>query len=204
MGQKVVLTKNELPNASSVKLLSGGISNAVGGLSKMVGKDTQISSFGLRRILIKDVPNLFGGPEAIMVGVYLKVSGYADGHMIVAYQPKTAFDLIDLLLGQSPGSTKELSEWEHSVLGEVGNIMGSFFLNYLADITGVRYRPSPPVVMMDMAGAILDAALANLLEQGDDTYIVETTFSTKDRQVAGTFLIVPIPELPAYSGQIGW
>jgi hypothetical protein len=51
--------------------------------------------------------------------------------------------------------------------------------------------------MMDMAGAILDATLAGLMEFSDDIYIMETVFGTHDRQVSGTFLVIPDPGLEA-------
>jgi chemotaxis protein CheC len=82
---------------------------------------------------------------------------------------------------------------EISVLGEVGNVMGSFFLNVIANGTGITLQPSPPAVMMDMAGAILDVPLAQMLEHSDDTLIAETTFSTDDFVVNGKFLVVPVP-----------
>jgi chemotaxis protein CheC len=115
--------------------------------------------------------------------------------MAVIYDPKVAFELVDLLLGQPNGTTIELSDMERSTLGEVGNIMGSFFLNYISDSTGQRFMPSPPAVMMDMAGAVLDATLANILAYTDETYVMETVFGTNDRQVAGTFLVMPDPGL---------
>ena len=115
--------------------------------------------------------------------------------MIAIYEPQTAFDLVDLLLGQAPGTTKELSDMEQSVLGEVGNIMGSFFLNHLANTTGQALQPSPPAVLMDMAGAILEVATVSVLEQSEYTYVIDTVFETSDRQVAGTFLVMPIPGL---------
>jgi len=189
-------TKMDLSNPYTAEMLSGGIANAVSGLSQMVGKEVRLTSFSLMKIPIKDVPDLFGGPEALVVAVYLELSGYSQGHIILVYQPQTAFDLVDMLLGRPQGSTKTLPEYEQSVLGEVGNLMGSFFLNHLANSTGERFQPSPPAVMMDMAGAVLDIALGQVLAFSDNTYVVDTTFGTDDRQVAGTFLVVPIPVLP--------
>jgi chemotaxis protein CheC len=113
--------------------------------------------------------------------------------MIAIYKPQTAFDLIDMLLGQTPGSTTELSDMERSVLGEVGNIMGSFFLNHLSNASGHSLQPSPPAVLMDMAGAILEVATVSVLEQSEHTYVIETVFETSDRQVAGSFLVMPVP-----------
>jgi chemotaxis protein CheC len=176
-------------------IFGGGVNNAVIGLSQMAGQEIKIAKINVKKILVKDIPGLFGGPETLIIAVYLEISGQSNGHMVVVYDPKVAFDLVDLLLGQACGTTKELSDMERSTLGEMGNIMGSFFLNYISDTTGNRFQPSPPAVMMDMAGAVLDAALANVLASCDSTYIVETVFGTNDRQVSGTFMVIPDPDM---------
>jgi hypothetical protein len=46
---------------------------------------------------------------------------------------------------------------------------------------------------MDMAGAILEVATVSVLEQSEHTYVIETVFETSDRQVAGSFLVMPVP-----------
>ena len=66
------------------------------------------------------------------IGIYLTVSGSADGHIMLMYNPKMAYGFVDLLMGQPEGTTKALGEIESSALGELGNIMGSSFLNALA------------------------------------------------------------------------
>lgn len=182
---------------SSSKLLGDGIYNAISGLSKMVSREVSLHKFELRNIPIKDVPDLFGGPEALVVGVYLEVQRYSEVYMLVVYEPKTAFDLIDLMLDQAPGSTANLSEMERSVLGEVGNVMASLFLSHLADTTGRIFGLSPPAVMMDMAGAILDVALAHVAEYSDDIYVAQTSFGTDDQVISGTFLVLPVLSLSA-------
>ena len=182
-------------NKEMQAIFGGGVNNAVIGLSQMAGQEIKIANINVKKVMVKDIPGLFGGPETLIIAVYLEISGQSNGHMVVVYDPKVAFDLVDLLLGQACGTTKELSDMERSTLGEMGNIMGSFFLNYISDTTGNRFQPSPPAVMMDMAGAVLDAALANVLASCDSTYIVETVFGTNDRQVAGTFMVIPDPEM---------
>lgn len=190
---KNALQEIQTGSGEAIKVFSGGFTNAMAGLSQMAGQEIKISRMEFKKVAIKDVPGLFGGPEALIIGVYLQISGKTNGQMVVVYEPKVAFDLIDLLLGQPPGSTHELTEMERSALGEVGNIMGSFFLNYVSDTTGLSFQPSPPAVMMDMAGAILDNTLAGLMEHTDEIYLMETVFGTNDRQVAGTFLVIPDP-----------
>jgi chemotaxis protein CheC len=179
------------------KLFGGGVNNAITGLSQMAGREVKVVDMSIMKVPIKDIPDLFGGHETLIIAIYLEIYGKANGQMVVVYKPEIAFDLVDLLLDQPAGSTRDLKDMEMSTLGEVGNIMGSFFLNYVSDATGHRLKPSPPAVMMDMAGAVLDATLANLLAVSDETYIVDTVFGTNDRQVSGTFLIIPAPELEA-------
>jgi chemotaxis protein CheC len=180
---------------NAAELIGGGVNNAVVGLSQMAGQDIKVISMAIKRVPVKNITAMFGGPETVIIAVYLEISGSPNGHMAVIYDPKVAFELVDLLLGQPNGTTIELSDMERSTLGEVGNIMGSFFLNYISDSTGQRFMPSPPAVMMDMAGAVLDATLANILAYTDETYVMETVFGTNDRQVAGTFLVMPDPGL---------
>jgi chemotaxis protein CheC len=182
-------------NREAEEIFSGGLNNAVAGLSQMAGQDIKIASIDFKKVPVKKIPYLFGGPEALVIAVYLEISGKSNGHMVIVYEPKVAYDLVDLLLGQPQGTTKQLAEMETSTLGEVGNIMGSFFLNHVSDTTGLSFQPSPPAVMMDMVGAILDSALAILLEHTEEIYIMEMVFGTNDRQVAGTFLVIPDPGL---------
>lgn len=179
-------------SAETTKLVSKAVTNAVSGLSGMVGKELQILGFDVKNVKVRDVPYEFGGPEALIVGVYLQIKDRV-GHMFVGYEPKVAAELINMLLGQAPSPALQLSEMEQSVLGEVGNLMGSFFLNTLAEGAGISLLPSPPAVMIDMAGAILDVPLSHILEQGEETPIITARFGTQDRQIDGKFLIVPVP-----------
>lgn len=186
---------NEADLKAWTELVSKGVRNALNGLSDMVGKEIEISNLEARYIAIKDVAYLVGGPEQTTAAIYLSVSGAAEGHMIVIYRSETAFDLIDMLLGQDFGTTEALGELEISALAEMGNIVGSFFLNALADATGLNLRVSPPSVMMDMAGAILDAVLAEIMLDADEALVMQTSFGTEDMQINGTFLCLPSPSL---------
>ncbi len=57
---------------------------------------------------------------------------------------------------------------------------------------------------MDMAGAILDVALADILMESDDALVVEAVFATKDQKINGNFLVLPSPEfLRQLSARVG-
>lgn len=176
-------------------LVAIGLKNSVSGLAGMVNQEIEVGSLRAKRINIAEAANLLGGPETPTAAIYLTVTGSATGHLVVVYNPETAYQLVDMVMGDPVGTTSAFGEMEISVLGEVGNVMGAFFLSALADHTGLDLRVSPPAVMMDMAGAILDAALSEIAMETDQALVVETDFGTTDRQMAGTFLVMPSPDL---------
>jgi len=192
MQPQVGLTRDEM--AIWTWLVSKGITKSLTGLSQMVGQELIVNSLELQECPISETPNLLGGPENIVVGTYLSISGDADGHLVMVHQPKIAFDLIDIQMGQAPGTTKTMAEMERSVIGEIGNITASFFLGALADATGLLLMPSPPAVMVDMAGAILGVAISNLMLQQDTALVAKSTFGTASREIDGTFIILPTSE----------
>jgi len=186
---------NEQTLAPWTDLVSLGTRHAMAGLSEMLGEDIKVSSFALKRTPVAELANVVGGAEVDAVGIYLTVSGAANGHLILIYEPRIAYAFVDLLMGQPPNTTVELDEMGRSALGEMGNIIGAFFLNAIADATGLELMPSPPAVMTDMAGALLDVVTAEILLRQDDTYVAETTFTTSDREIEGQFMVMPSEEL---------
>ena len=179
-----------------VDLTSKGMMKAISNLSCLVGCEVQVTALQTRYVPARDAAYLLGGPEKDTVGIYLGVNGSATGHVLIVFEPNTALGLVDILLETAPGSTKVIGEIEQSALGEVGNIMGSSFLNTLADVSGLDLRITPPSVLKDMAGAILDPALAEIMQETDTLLIVETIFGIRSRQINGTFLVLPNPGLP--------
>lgn len=182
---------NDQTLAPWTDLVSLGTRHAMAGLSEMLGQEIAVSSFALKRTPVAELANVVGGAEVDAVGIYLTVTGAANGHLMLIYEPRIAYAFVDLLMGQPPDTTQELDEMGRSALGEMGNIIGAFFLNAIADATGLELMPSPPAVMTDMAGALLDVVTAEILLRQDDTYVAETTFKTADRDIEGQFMVMP-------------
>lgn len=180
MVKYVIAVEDSLKESAKLVLLGSQI--AITGLSEMVNQKIEMNAISARQIPVDLVPDLFGGRETVTVAVYLAVTGATEGHMFLVYPPQTALSLVDLLMGEEPGTTKEITEMESSALGEMGNI------------TGMLLMPSPPAVITDMVGSILDVALADILQESDDALVVEAIFSTEGQEITGNFLVLPNPE----------
>ncbi len=187
--QQLLVTKDEA--AIWTWLVSRGITNSLAGLSEMVGQELIVNSLDLRQLSVKDAAILLGGPENPVVGIYLTIHGDATGHLMLIHEQKMAFELIDIQMGLPIGSTQRLQEMENSVLGEMGNITGAFFLNALADANDLSLTPSPPTIMTDKAKAILDIALAEITQAQDSVLVIKAMYGTENRQIEGIFMVLP-------------
>jgi chemotaxis protein CheC len=189
MQAKPLLSKQDL--AAWTWLVSKGISNAMHGLSTMIGQELTITTLSVNQYPVEKAAELLGGPEKILVGIYLTIDNEAAVHLMLVYDPKIAFRLIDIQTGATPGAAFEMGETEKSVIAELGKITGSYFLNALADASGMTFTHSPPAVMVDIASAILGVALTHIMVEQDEVLVVQTSFGAADRQLDGAFLVMP-------------
>lgn len=183
------------------KLVFDGITSSIAGLSEMVGQEVRVTSLDPRQRDVQKVHDILGGPETLIAGVYLGIEGTASGQLLLAFEAETAYRLIDMLLMQPAGTTTHIAEMEESVLGEMGNVMGAFFLTVLGDNTAGQFRPTPPLVINDMAGSVIDAILAHMMLEEDDVMAVETKFGTEDMDIEGAFLVLPSNSLVEFALQ---
>ncbi len=181
----------ETINGAWPALVQKGTMKAMENLSQMIGQPIEVSSFGLRSIPVGQIVHLVGGPEVTAVGIYLTVSGAAEGHLMLIYEPKIACQFVDLLMMQPPNTTVTLGEMEQSALGELGNIVGASFLNVLGDEMQIVLMPSPPTVVIDMAGALLSVVAADLMMTQEEAYVAEASFRAADRDIDGSFFVMP-------------
>jgi chemotaxis protein CheC len=170
---------------------SEGMELAAEGLSTFVGQQITISTPQVAVVPLAALPGVMGGPESVGVGVYLAIEGDMNGHVMLLLSRESALDLVNLLLDEVQGRVTTLGPLERSALGEIGNLTASLFLNCLARFVHVELRPSPPAVIEDMVGAILDVLAVAVGMMGEHALIMETVFQRVDRSVEALFWVVP-------------
>lgn len=171
-----------------------GLSSAANGLSTMIGTTLTVKDPCVKMVSVKDIPSALGGPENEAVGIYLKAEGDMSGHFMLVVPYDKALEMVDMLMEQPKGTTQQFGSLERSALAEVGNLTAAFFLNAVAAMTGISSRPTPPAVMVDMIGAILDIIVAATGGISDSVLTFQATFSYADRSVDADFWVIPDPE----------
>lgn len=179
--------------AAWAKLARSGTDNALSGLSQMINQDIEIKNLELEEVMPRNLANLIGNPDDRIIGVYLSFSGNATGHIMLAFQPNIAYGLVDMAMGLPGGSTQDMGEMEKSVLGEVGNIVGAFFLNAIADGVEQCLLPSPPQIIMGQVRETIGAVMAEVMLQSEPIFGIRMSFATTEpaKEITGRFLVLP-------------
>lgn len=170
-----------------------GAGNSATALSQVVNKKVDMSVPRVALVPIEDVPDLVGGPDALVVAVFLRVYGKAPGNILFLMPKQNALYLVDSAMGKPLGTTKTLDDMDISALKEVGNILTGSYLNAFFHFTNIAMLPSIPSLAVDMAGAILNVVLVQLGQMGDHAMVIETKFLAEDDSINGHFFLVPDP-----------
>lgn len=170
-----------------------GAGNAATSLSQMMGSPVQMGIPTVKFLPVEDIAAEIGEGDEVVAAMFLGVEGDAPGHMLFVMSEQAARNVVDTLVG-GPSHDEGFTEMEMSALQEVGNIMTGSYLGALSQITGLRLEPTPPAVGVDLAGALLGAALAQVAMVSDVALMLESTFGDDDTPSAGDFLYIPTSE----------
>ncbi len=171
-----------------------GSGNAATALAKMLDKKVDMDVPKVKILEFRDVTEILGGAEILVVGILLKVTGDLTGNMMFILEEKSAHLLVDILMGRSEHSIDKeggFDEIEASALREIGNILASSYLSALTSLTGLKIIPSVPEMAIDMAGAILSVPAIQFGSVGDTVLYIETEFFEGSKKVVGDFFLVP-------------
>jgi len=167
------------------ELANIGSGNASGALSALLGRPVDISVPSAQAVSFAEAVEATGDPETKVTGIVLGIVGDLSGVVLLLVSPADA-DALCSMLGVEPGS-----EYAPSALGEVGNIVGSSYINALAEMTGMAIEPTPPATATDMLGAIVESVLASQAHAGDVALMLDSELAVEGSDCSVAFMLVP-------------
>ena len=169
-----------------------GSGHAATALAKLLNQKVDIKVPKAELCAFKDLPDLVGGAENIVIGILLALSGEVDGMMMFIMDRKPAYNLVKKLMWTDIDENAELSEMQLSALQEIGNIITGAYLSSLSDLTRLTINASVPYIAIDMAGAILSVPAIEFGKLGDHALMIEAQFSDDAADgINGYFLLIP-------------
>jgi chemotaxis protein CheC len=167
------------------ELANIGSGNASTALSSMLGRAVDISVPNALVLPMSEAVGTIGDPESEVTGVVLGVVGDMQATVLLLFTPNDAKLMCGLL------GVEADSEIGVSALMEIGNIVGSSYINALAEMTGMALEPTPPGTATDMLAAIVETVLAERATGTDVALLLDSNLVVEGEDCSVAFLMVP-------------
>jgi chemotaxis protein CheC len=167
------------------ELANIGSGTASTALSSMLGRSVDISVPKAQALPFAEAVDAAGPAEQDITGIVLGIVGEMSGTVLLLVPPADA-DSLCRMLGVEPDD-----EYALSALGEIGNIVGTSYINALASMTGLDIEPTPPSTATDMLGAMVATVLAGHAHAGDVALMLDSNLLVEGEDCSVSFLLVP-------------
>ena len=167
------------------ELANIGSGTASTALSSMLGRSVDISVPKAQALPFAEAVEAAGPAEQEITAIVLGIVGEMHGTVLLLVPPADA-DAMCRMLGVEPDD-----EFALSALGEIGNIVGTSYINALASMTGMDIEPTPPSTATDMLGALVASALAGAAMDSDIALMLDSNLVVEGEDCSISFLLVP-------------
>lgn len=167
------------------ELANIGSGQAAAALSQLLAKPIDISVPTAAALPLADAVAVAGAPDAERHGILVPIVGDMEA-AVVLLVPEQDAQILCGVFGLDPHG-----EDGRSMLAEVGNILGTSYINVLAGMTGMALEPAPPQVTHDMLGSILQSVLIGRGQDLEIALILDSHLQVEGEDCSMSFLLLP-------------
>jgi chemotaxis protein CheC len=154
-------------------------------LSQMLGQEVELNVPRALAMPLADAVDACGPSDETVISVVIPLEGDIEGLVLLLIPIDHAAKLCTLL-GVEAGS-----EVGDSALCEIGNILGTSYLNGLSAMTGMYLGPCPPHLATDMIGAVVASLLAQTAGHSDEALVLDSELDLANDPCSISFLLLP-------------
>ena len=181
-----------------------GSGNATTALSSMVGKMIDIQVPSVKVLGFSDAIDEVGGPEKIVAGILIRINGDIDGMIMFLFEQNLIALIVETFFGTTPENILSLNEAEMSALNEMGNIMAGSYVNAISQLACMTIDVEPPMMQIDMLGAIMSVPAIEMGEMGDKLLFIDNNMVIDQTSIKSKMLLLPtIDSLDHLLGKLG-
>src|SRR5947209_16949161 len=134
----------------------------------MLGREIGLSVPRALALPLADAVEAAGDPAETVNAVALPIEGDMEA-LVLLLIPLQHSSALCSLLGVEAGT-----EVGDSALSEIGNILGTSYLNALGMMTGLALQPCPPHLVTDLLGAVVATVLAQTAGHADTALVLDS------------------------------
>ena len=172
-----------------------GAGHAASALATLLDRRISMSVPEASVLPFSDIVDVLDGPETIVTGLLVDVSGDLNGYILLLLAMDDAMAMVSQALSEPARDTTdpdfELTELEKDTLLEIANILVGSFLSAITSFSGLSATPTVPQMSIDMLGAILSIALIEYGKIGDSVLFLKTQFNDLAGDINGHFFLIP-------------
>jgi len=169
-----------------------GAGNAATALATILDEKVEISLPIVKITDFDTAVRALGGAESMTVGVLVNFFGEANGMIMFLLKMEDAKTILSILLRdfeEENDDEDEISELKLSAIREIGNILGSSYINSIATLTGLQINLSVPYIAIDMAGALMSVPIIEFGAVGDKIMFIEEIFSGSENNLKSNVIM---------------
>jgi len=168
-----------------------GSGNAATSLADMLSSPIDIGVPCVKTLDYNEVVEFIGGPENIVIGLLIRLTGDIKGMMMYILQSSFANKITKTFYGKVLDDITNVDELDKSAICEIGNIMAGSYVNAIAGLTGLTLDISVPSFCVDMAGAILSVPAIEFAQVGDKVLFIDDNFMITDDEIKSNMILIP-------------
>lgn len=167
------------------ELANIGSGHAGTALSALLGRATDITVPTVAAMPVDEAVATAGDLDGMRYGIVVPIVGDLPAHVLLLVPESDARSLCGIF-GLDPSG-----EDGRSMLAEAGNILGTSYINVLAQMAGLEIEPAPPMVVFDMLGAIVSTVLLGRAGAEDVALVMDSSLTVEGESCEISFLLLP-------------
>jgi chemotaxis protein CheC len=142
-------------------------------------------------LTIPEVHDWLHAENQAYTAVYVPIMGEVTGDIFVFLPEQSALALADIMIGNPPGTTSIISEFEGSALKEMGNITTGVIVTEIANALKISMMLTTPNLATDMVTALVDQVLIEYGEVSEKLLALKFPFeiSPEGNKIEGSFIL---------------
>ncbi len=172
-----------------------GAAHAATTLSTMLNTSIEMNIPEVYVIDLAHVHEYISDDPAALVLFQINGEVSPGGYLFLHVPVRSATRLVNMMLGYTEDTEREMTEMDRSALLEIGNIMVSAFLDGTAGLLNTVMIPSPPDLVIDMPHAALEGIIASQMAESNELVFFRTNLKSPEHSITSNILLLPNPPM---------